>query len=106
MKEKKLTGYPSIDKPWLKYYKEGANKTTTAPESMFQMMERCNKNRLNTIALDLRTSKDGFKKGIVITYKEYKTESIKRRAQFQTLFIQKMMKLYQLLCQTFQKAVF
>lgn len=21
--EKKLTGYPSIDKPWLKYYKEG-----------------------------------------------------------------------------------
>ncbi|MBR2583342.1 MAG: long-chain fatty acid--CoA ligase [Oscillospiraceae bacterium] len=23
--EKKLTGYPSIDKPWLKYYKKGAN---------------------------------------------------------------------------------
>lgn len=24
--EKKLTGYPSIDKPWLKYYKEGAEE--------------------------------------------------------------------------------
>lgn len=26
MQEKKLTGYPSIDKPWLKYYKEGAEE--------------------------------------------------------------------------------
>ena len=24
--EKKLTGYPSIDRPWLKYYREGAEK--------------------------------------------------------------------------------
>ncbi len=24
MKEKRLTGYPSIDKPWLKYYSEEA----------------------------------------------------------------------------------
>ena len=23
---KKLTGYPSIDKPWLKYYQEGAEE--------------------------------------------------------------------------------
>ena len=44
-KEKELTGYPSIDKPWLKYYKEEdrndctctivnrgrAGKTATAP---------------------------------------------------------------------------
>ena len=26
MQEKKQTGYPSIDKPWLKYYKEGAEE--------------------------------------------------------------------------------
>ena len=26
MTEQKLTGYPSIDKPWLKYYKEGAEE--------------------------------------------------------------------------------
>lgn len=24
MQEKKMTGYPSIDKPWLKYYTEEA----------------------------------------------------------------------------------
>ena len=68
---KTITGYPSIDKPWLKYYDEGIDKITAEPESMFQMMERRNKNRLNKIALDLRTSKDGFKKGITITYGEY-----------------------------------
>lgn len=26
MEEKKLTGYPSIDKPWLKYYKDNAEQ--------------------------------------------------------------------------------
>ena len=26
MEEKKMTGYPSIDKPWLKYYKPGAEE--------------------------------------------------------------------------------
>ena len=31
MEEKKLTGYPSIDKPWLKYYSEEA-KNTPVPE--------------------------------------------------------------------------
>ena len=65
---KPLTGYPSIDKPWLKYYPEDADKKVTKQESIFQMMERCNQNRLDTIALDLRSSKDGFKKGITITY--------------------------------------
>ena len=71
MEEKKLTGYPSIDKPWMKYYNKAVDGITTAPESMFQMMERCNRDRLNTIALDLRTSKDGFKRGITLTYREY-----------------------------------
>ena len=28
MEQEKLTGYPSIDKPWLKYYKEGAEERT------------------------------------------------------------------------------
>ena len=27
--EKKMTGYPSIDKPWLKYYKPGAEEDAT-----------------------------------------------------------------------------
>ncbi len=71
MQNKEMTGYPSIDKPWLKYYPQGAEKKTSLPESMFQMMERCNQNRLDSIALDLRTSKDGFRKGLTITYREY-----------------------------------
>ena len=33
MPEQKLTGYPSIDKPWLKYYKSDAYSiATTQPE--------------------------------------------------------------------------
>ena len=35
------------------------------------MMERCSQGRLDKIALDLRTSRDGFKKGVTITYREY-----------------------------------
>ena len=26
MEEKTLTGYPSIDKPWLKYFQDGADE--------------------------------------------------------------------------------
>ena len=69
--EKKLTGSPSIDKPWLKYYKPGADRITAEPESMFQMMERRNQDNLNAIALDLRTSQNGYKKGITITYGKF-----------------------------------
>lgn len=69
--EKKLTGYPSIDKPWLKYYKKNAENTTIKNESIFQMLKRCNKSRMDSIALELRTSKNNFQKGITITYKKY-----------------------------------
>ncbi len=62
LENKPLTGYPSIDKPWMKYYGKDVEKKTTEPESIFQMMERCNKDRLDTIALDLRTSKTGLKR--------------------------------------------
>lgn len=35
MQEKKLTGYPSIDKPWLKYYKEGTEeRALNTPKDM------------------------------------------------------------------------
>ena len=66
-----MTGYPSIDRPWLKYYAKNAERAKAKPESMFQMMERCNTNRMDTIALDLRFSKDGFKKGITLTYRDF-----------------------------------
>ena len=71
MQQQKLTGYPSIDKPWLKYYSEEAIKASTRDESIFQMLERYSQNRLNHTALELRLSKNGFKKGPQITYSEY-----------------------------------
>lgn len=77
--QKKLTGYPSIDKPWLKFYKNGADKIIAKDESIFQMLERCNKERMNSVALELRTSENNYKTGIQITYKEY-IERIKKTA--------------------------
>ena len=43
MEEKNLTGYPSIDKPWLKYYKHDAyEKASSIPEqtSIWDYIER------------------------------------------------------------------
>jgi len=48
--EKKLTGYPSIDKPWLKYYSEEAINSVIPRKTMYQFIYDSNKDRLNTIA--------------------------------------------------------
>lgn len=71
MEEKEITDYASIDKPWLKYYKCDPNTVEYRNESLFQMLERCNQERLHTVALELRTSSNGFEKGITITYEKY-----------------------------------
>lgn len=39
MEEKKLTGYPSIDKPWLKYYSKEAVKAAL-PENVRQKYDK------------------------------------------------------------------
>ena len=49
--EKKLTGYPSIDKPWLKYYSEDAKNTTIPEYTIWEYMYENNKNNPNDIAL-------------------------------------------------------
>ena len=50
--EKEITGYPSIDKPWLKYYSE-AEKTMVVPKgSMFDYLYECNAAYPDDIALD------------------------------------------------------
>jgi hypothetical protein len=38
MEEKKLTGYPSIDKPWLKYYSEEAINTPLPECTMYEYL--------------------------------------------------------------------
>lgn len=69
--ESKLTGYPSIDRPWLQYYDKNVDKTVVPKESIYMRLERCNRERLDTPALELRVSTNGFKKGPVITFRRY-----------------------------------
>lgn len=62
MEEKKLTGYPSIDKPWLKFYSEEAIRTQVPACTMYEYIRNNNKDHLNDIALVYFSRK--------ITYKE------------------------------------
>ena len=49
--EKKLTGYPSIDKPWMKYYSEEAINAPLPKMSMYEYIWEKNKTHLEQIAL-------------------------------------------------------
>ena len=51
MEEKKLTGYPSIDKPWLKYYSEEAINSKVPECTMYEYICNNNKEHLEDIAL-------------------------------------------------------
>lgn len=66
-----ITGYASIDRPWLKYYDEGVTEVPVPHKSIYQAIEESNKDRLSNVALDLRSSANNFEKGIEISYKEY-----------------------------------
>ena len=62
MEEKKLTGYPSIDKPWLKYYSEEAIHSRAPECTMYEYVLNNNKDHYDDIALVYFGKK--------ITYKE------------------------------------
>lgn len=49
--EKGLTGYPSIDRPWLKYYSEEALYAPLPEKSMYGYLWECNREYLNDVAL-------------------------------------------------------
>lgn len=49
--EKELTGYPSIDKPWLKYYSEKALNTPLPECTVYELLWEKNKDHLDDIAL-------------------------------------------------------
>ena len=49
--EKVLTGYPSIDKPWLKYYSEEAINAPLPEYTIFEYMWENNKDHLDDIAI-------------------------------------------------------
>lgn len=43
--EKELTGYPSIDKPWLKYYSEKAINAKLTDRSMYSNFYELNQSK-------------------------------------------------------------
>ena len=47
-----LTGYPSIDKPWLKYYSEEAITAPLPEYTLYEYIYRLNQDNLNKIALN------------------------------------------------------
>lgn len=47
-----LTGYPSIDKPWLKYYNEEAKNATVPKCTIYNYLIKTNKNNLNRVAIN------------------------------------------------------
>lgn len=51
MEEKKLTGYASIDKPWLKYYSEEAINAPLPECTIYEYIWNCNKDNLEKPAL-------------------------------------------------------
>lgn len=51
MSEQKLTGYPSIDKPWLKYYSDEAINAELPECSIYEYLWENNKNYLDKTAL-------------------------------------------------------
>lgn len=69
--KKELTGYPSVDKPWLKYYSEEAINAPLPECTMYQYIWESNKEHLSDIALRYY--------GTIITYGEL-FENIKKAA--------------------------
>ena len=47
-----MTGYPSIDKPWLKYYSEETINTPVPECTVYENIYRNNRNDLSNIALE------------------------------------------------------
>jgi len=70
-KEKIVTGYPSIDKPWQCYYPENVCNMEIHTQNMYQFIYESNKNRLNNTAI--------LYFGRSITYKEI-FDNIKKAA--------------------------
>lgn len=59
--EKKLTGYPSIDKPWLKYYSEEAINTSLPRCTVFENIYQYNYQYPKDIALEYYGRKISYK---------------------------------------------
>lgn len=79
--EGELTGYPSIDKPWLKYYSEEAKNAKIEDLTLYQALVKESKNHPNAIAVDYYGTK--------ISYKELIENIDKAAKSLQSLNIKK-----------------
>lgn len=60
--ERKLTGYPSVDKPWLKYYSEEEINTPLPDCTMYELIYRNNQDNLGRVALNYYGTKITYEK--------------------------------------------
>lgn len=68
----KITGFASIDKPWLKYYDTDFDESQIPDMSIYQLAYESNKDNLDDIAIDMRISKNSFKKSMAkISYDKF-----------------------------------
>lgn len=82
---KEKTGYPTIDRPWDVYTEGKFDETKDIPNlSIYQLALETNKNNMDQVALDMRTSQNDFAKGIKITYENLFTR-IKNSAKSSTV---------------------
>lgn len=79
--EKKMTGYPSIDKPWLKYYTKKAINVEMPKCSMYQFAYENNMHSLNSCCFEYFGSK--------ITYKTLFNKVVKAANAFNNMGIKK-----------------
>ncbi len=69
--EEEKTGYPHIDKPWMKYYDLKSENIELPEMSIYQFAKYLNKDNGDKVAIDIRNSSNDFKKGVQITYNEF-----------------------------------
>ena len=69
MEEKKLTGYPSIDKPWLKHYTDQWSKDLIPQKTVYRNIYDNNINYKNDIAIIFNGFKTSYAKMFEMTDK-------------------------------------
>lgn len=61
MREKTITGYPSVDKPWLKYYSEEEVNIKLPERTMYEHILVKNANNLDRVAINYYGSNISYK---------------------------------------------
>lgn len=64
------TGYASVDKPWLEHYDYSLIRDEIPSQTIYSLAYDMNKNNLGNVALDVRMSKNDFKQGLKVTYRD------------------------------------